>query len=81
MLTMQSVIVRLRPMAKKDEYTLKNLDRRDPKKVAAFRVLVETLEKNGMNTWDARMKARQILGLPVSQRRVYVKVTNYEEME
>ena len=52
-----------------DSWTLKNLDRRDPKKVAAFRVLVQTMEKNGMNTWEARMTARRLLEMPVPERK------------
>jgi len=61
-----------------DSWTLKNLDRRDPKKVAAFRTLVETMEKQGINTWEARMTARRLLDMPVPERSKHSKILEGE---
>ena len=41
------------------------------KQVHLFRRMVNILVKNGCNVWDARMKARELLGLdgPIEIRR------------
>jgi len=41
----------------------------DPAKTAAFRSMVYFMTRDGMNIWDARMKAREILDYPLRTRR------------